>query len=391
MLLTSRFYCMIGLVKKCITLYRLVFAVSVVTVFCVFSVAHASTLSFTTAAQTLYVGDTTTVDWFVNTQGDSINVIDARIAYDPQTLEVISFSTGTSAATVWAQDPVVEKPGIIHFVAGLPAGVQGDHIGIVTVTFRARKQGNSYFSTMDSSKVFLNDGFGTSRDIHTSGASFSILPSESKPNSISSPTHPYEDTWYHNKNVVFHFTPKDKEVYSYSFSTNSDIIPDGIAEATTDTVRYNNVADGVYYFKLASSIDGHAWQEAGVYRVQIDTTAPTFLSSVIDTNPDLFDGAPFVSFNAIDKTSGVDTYQVRSGWFGWYHNATSPYEFSRPLIGDSVTIKVRDHAGNTETVSVVYPALIPLWLFILLCCMCAYGVYCRSFLKKKIITLLYEK
>lgn len=363
-------YCMIGQDKN----IRRILYISIACLCAAFGApkaAHAATMTISSAQEVVYQGDTVRVDWFLNTEGESINVVDATIVYDPHTLGVQHLETGTSSATVWAENPTVQKDGVIHFAAGFPAGIQGNRIPIFTTTFTAKKVGNSFFGIVDTlSHTYLSDGAGTQKEIRMAPVSFAIVSAANKLHRISSGTHPKQDIWYKDHDVQIHFDTKKGEEYSYSFSTAPDMIPGSETKQTDGTVSYKNVPDGVYYFKLAIRTGTTGWQEGGVYRVQIDSTAPNINSAIISNDQSIFDGKNFVSFVAVDKTSGIAKTQVRSGYFGFYRTAENPHKISRPIVGNFVRIRARDVAGNTATYDVYTKAFTPTWLSILFVIIC---------------------
>ncbi len=315
---------------------------------------NAATLSATTAQQQVYAGDTFAVEWFVDTQGRSINVIDAVLTYSAETLEVVELSTGVSAFGLWVQEPVVTRPGTIAFVGGVPAGIAGARVGVMRTVFRAKAPGTAAISLAAPSTFFYSDGTATAEALAMTPVVFDVLSSESAPYTIRSTTHPIETVWYQNRHVEIIFDVIEGEEYSYSFSTNAELIPDAVADSAAGRVVYDNVPDGVYYFTLASRAGGGQWHEARVFRVQIDTTAPEFIDASVAHDENMFDGKPFATFAATDKTSGIAGYAVKSGWFGMYKTATTPFELRRPLVGDTTSIKAMDMSGNVETTTVVF-------------------------------------
>jgi hypothetical protein len=93
----------------------------------------------------------------------------------------------------------------------------------------------------------------------------------------------------------------------------------------------------------------------------IDATKPSFLSEEIGKDSTVFDGKTFVNFYASDKTSGIKSYKVKVGWLDWYHDATNPYQISRPIFGTNVKIKVFDQANNKEVVEIPFKGYLSFW------------------------------
>jgi hypothetical protein len=315
--------------------------------------ANAANLSISVAEQTVYAGDTFSVDWFLDTEGKTINIVDAKLYYSPDVLESTEISIGSSALLLWVNQPKVIAEGVITFTGGVPGGINGSHIPLLRTVFKAKQAGNAVIMTINPTRVLLHDGSGTIVPLTMRPLSFSVLSKNNKLYSITSRTHPDQNKWYRNNTTAITVGAKTNELYSYSFNSNPEIIPSIQPQKIAGPITYANLADGIYYFKLAIPVNG-ILEEAGVYRVQIDRTAPTFLSSIIDKNDSMFDGKSFLNFFAADKTSGIANYKVKIGWFGFYHNAASPYLLSPPLFGNLVKIKAVDLAGNTNIMEIYY-------------------------------------
>ncbi len=324
------------------------------------SSVQAATLTALSAQETVVKGDTVVVEWFLDTEGQMVNVIDASITYSPQTLEVVSLSTANSAATLWTMQPSITGPGVISFMAGIPAGVSGTRVPILRATVRAISVGDAAFSIQNNAQALLSDGVGTKVPLLSTPVVFAVQNASISRNSITSPTHPDQEKWHHDRRVVITFSTKPGEQYSYSMSTNPEVIPDQVADDAGAAVIYDALPDGVYYFKLASRVGAGVWQESGVFRVQLDDTAPTVLSNTVSTSADLYANAPFASFTATDKISGVISYKIKSGWFDWYRDASNPEKLRRPLVGDTF-LKVRDVAGNVTVVKIDFNSILPPW------------------------------
>ncbi|MDM8541001.1 FlgD immunoglobulin-like domain containing protein [Desulfococcaceae bacterium HSG9] len=79
-----------------------------------------------------------------------------------------------------------------------------------------------------------------------------------------------------NNSPVFTILPNDSGVvgYSHILDQNPDTIPDQTSEGNSNTVTYNDVADGVWYFHVRSADGGGNWGPANHYRIKIDATGP---------------------------------------------------------------------------------------------------------------------
>lgn len=309
--------------------------------------AHAASMSLTVAQQTVAKGDTFVVEWYL-TAPTPINVIDATLYYSPETLEVQDIVTGSSAVALWIEKPHVVEPGTIKLVGGIPAGVSGTKIPILRTVFRATTTGSASIALAKDARVALSDGVATAEAITMEPIVFPIVPST--PHIVVSKTHPDQDHWYQDTSVTISILEKNPVVYS--LSSNPEITPTGTAAVVTSPILYDGLSDGIYYFKVAVPVEGNL-QELETYRILIDHTAPTISAAVIDTNSEIFGGKASLGVYAVDKMSGIAHIKVKTGWFGFYHEATTPYRLRKPLFGNIVHVRVSDAAGNS-TVSTLY-------------------------------------
>lgn len=370
---------MIGLDNYFFTMKKnfLLFYSVIAVLFALPTATHAAVLYSQSVQQSVAVGEIVTINQVLDTQGQAINVIDSVISYDPALFEYAGSDTGTSVLLFWPTTPTIETPGRIHFVGALPAGIAGDTLPIITMRFRARAIGQGAVIATNT-LLLAADGAGTSVIPSVQGVTVPIVSTQETQYRITSRTHPEQSLWYKDSTAVLQFPVVKGESYSYSFSRNVEIVPDQIPETTDGTVRYQNMPDGTYYFRLAVKSGAGQWQEAGMYQVHIDRTVPQFLAATVEQSYDEQENN-VLSVAALDKSSGVASYKARSGWFGFYRTVTPPSIAKRPLVGSFVTVKVTDVAGNKKTITVPYRAHIPTAVFIIivlsLCAIIGYTIH----------------
>lgn len=353
----------------------------------------AATISMTVAQQSVSKGDTFIVEWYLDTQGKAVNVVDATLYYSPETLEVEDIVTGSSALSLWIEQPRVVEDGTIKFTGGIPAGVTGTRIPIVRTLFRAANTGSASIALGKDAQVVLSDGVATIESVTMEPIVFPVLAGKARV--IDSPTHPNQEKWYTGTTLELRITEKNPVVYS--LSTNPDITPAGEPQVITDMIRYENLQDGIYYFKVAVPVQ-ETFQELETYRILIDTTAPS-ISAEIDTNSELFDQKASLSFYAIDKTAGIAHTKVKTGWFGLYREATSPYRLHKPLFGNVVKIKTIDKAGNDTLSTLYFRGYLANWMsycvtLVVLICLLYICIRKRASLRsitKKVLRRLYSR
>lgn len=331
------------------------------------SKASAAVLYSAAANQDVYEGQSFVVDWFLDTEGKPINALDLKLNFSKDTLAVADVNTGNSLISLWINNPKADNDtGKIELTGGMPNGANAGNIPIFRTVFQAKTSGPAFINLDSSSVVLLNDGSGSSDLLKFKNETFNVYPKDFLPAAMTSPTHPDQNLWYKNRDMAIRFTPKSGEDYSYSFSSNIEIIPDDQKQEVPSEIKYPNLPDGIYYFKLNSKIGPSNWKEAAVYRVQIDATAPEAFTPAIGSDPSVFGGNSFVSFSTVDKTSGMSHYKVKVGLFGNSRETQSPYKLRKPLVGNSVAVTAFDAAGNQRQAVIAWPGYISTKIFVLI-------------------------
>jgi hypothetical protein len=248
--------------------------------------------------------------------------------------------------------------------------------------------GSWVLSLSEGSKILLNDGQGTLDGLRFSAVRFNIMPKSAELINISSPSHSDQTVWYKNNNVIINPNIQIPGKYSYSFSSNIEILPENTEMEVPKQILYKDMPDGVYYFKLNLKTAENTWQEAAVFRVQIDKTPPESFRPILGQDTSLFGGRKFVSFSTVDKMSGIQEYFVKNWFFGKFNPGFSPYQINRPLLGDGMYVKAVDLAGNERVEFVNYPGYISTKLFVVIilifsCFIVLYWYRKSQFLKQK--------
>ncbi|MBI4085096.1 MAG: hypothetical protein HY432_01135 [Candidatus Liptonbacteria bacterium] len=79
-----------------------------------------------------------------------------------------------------------------------------------------------------------------------------------------------------------------------------------------------------------------------------DTVSPESFSPSISNDQSVFDGKWFLIFNAQDKGTGIDHYEVKEGG-GQFVEAQSPYLLKYQALDKDIAVKAIDRAGNSRT------------------------------------------
>jgi hypothetical protein len=344
---------------------QIVLIMSLAVMFLAVPKTKAAILYTGSANQVVYTGESFVMEWYLDTQGKDVNSLSLVLTYSKDKLEVVNTSVGSSFVDLWVKTPVVDaENGNIQLIGGVSSGVNNRKLSIFRATFRPIETGSAKISLGKESDVLQADGLGTSVGVIFNEMNFTIQPAENKPATITSSSHPDQDAWYKNRNVELKVSGKEGEEYSHSFSTNIETVPDQLPDDIKAAITYHDLPDGVYYFKLNSRQGPSNWQEAGVYRVQIDTTPPEKFKPAVTKDDSVFEGQPFISFNTVDNVSGVSHYEVRTLFGGWKKTEDTYFKLPGLVLGDTIEVKVVDAAGNEriETIQVDKDVVKPVFL-----------------------------
>jgi hypothetical protein len=338
------------------------------------SFAFAATLYFNPSSGNFTVGNILTTSVLVNTQGESINNSDAVINFPTDLLEVVSVSKSGSIFSLWVEEPAFSNSaGTISFNGGLPTpGFNGAAGEIINIVFRVKKAGSASV-IFSSAAVRANDGYGTDILKNKAQAQFNLIssaelspPIVSPPITagvpaapeISSPTHPDPNKWYALKDAKFTW-PLSSDI------TGSRLLVGRIPTAVP-TITYippissrevTDLEDGIWYFSVQLR-NSAGWGAISRFRFQIDTERPERFEIIKVRRDDLTEPRAKFIFDASDKTSGIDYYEVRINNEDpqvWRDDGSHTYETSNLQPGKYILLaKAIDKTGNSLSNSVEF-------------------------------------
>lgn len=346
------------------------------------NVADAATLQIVSNQNSLQTGETATLNVIVDAAGVSINNSEATINFPTDLLEVISINKIGSVFTLWVEEPSFSNStGLISFNGGLPTpGYIGSYGQVISFVVRAKKTGQANL-VFSSSAVRANDGMGTNVLSSQQGKTITIIktiePIITTPAvptqglQISSPTHPNQDQWYKDRDVVFQWiVPTGSDAIQTNISNLSSGIPKVIHSPVISEKIINDLDDGMWYFKVRARKD-KVWGPTGTYIVRIDNTPPQ--KKKVEFSYDDSTKILNINANVQDITSGVDRYEVfinnvliKKIRAEEFINGSYNLVFNKPG-NNTVKMFVIDRAGNSiesdgnfVTTGVLAPKLEPI-------------------------------
>ena len=315
---------------------------------------RAAVFYFSPESQEVDEGATIVVELWVDAEGENINAVDVGVSFPVNVLQIIEINTGGSAFPLYPQEPVYSNErGSITLQAGVPNGLEGR--GLIAKLFvRAIQKGEATLRFSEH-VVFLNDGFGTSAAVDKKQAEYMVKEREGDALRINSAEYPSEDFWYTDSEVRFIWETKEGAAYSYELSRDPVDSPDEILEGMLGSMSYTLEEDGIFYFHIRECIDG-ACGTVVTRRIMKDSTAPDPFEVQLGQEKDAFSGKRFLSFIAIDDTSGVDRYEIletRNGKENTWQIVISPYVLGDDYVIRMVQVKAIDKAGNERISSLI--------------------------------------
>jgi len=336
--------------------------------------AKAASLYFSPASGKFDAGNIFTVSVLVNTQSAAINNAEATVNFPAEFLSVISVSQSNSIFSLWPQSVVFSNSaGTISFNGGLPTpGFNGSSGKIFSAVFRVKKAGTASL-VFSGASVRANDGKGTDVLSSVGSAQFTLgaiaptsepklTPTPAQPNTpaapvISSPTHPDENKWYSEKDVVLIWSlPTGIKSDRVLFSKLFEVVPTITYTPPISSKTLANIEDGIWYF-LAQLRNANGWGQIGNFKVQIDTQKPNINIQEVPREDLAYPKVKFF-FSASDSRSGIDYYNVLIDNLPsqvWRDDGSHIYETQALDPGRHVIIaKVFDKAGNSLTDSLEF-------------------------------------
>ncbi len=316
--------------------------------------AQAATLSFFPSSGDYIVDQTLSVSIRVSSADQAMNAASGIISFPQDKLEVSSLSQIGSIFTIWIQDPSFSNSaGTVNFEGvALNPGFMGTNGKIITINFKVKATGVAMIN-FSSGSVMANDGKGTNI-LASSGlgnARFNLNDYSPIAPQIFSPTHPDQNKWYSNPIAKFTWQlPGDMTSVRLFYDKFPDSQPKIVYTPPIAEKETGAVNDGIYYFH-AQFENKYGWGKISHYKFQIDTEKPSSFDAQEIKREDLTDPKVKFKFDAEDKTSGIDHYEVQIDAKSpqvLQNNESGVYETSVIDPGKYVLIaKAVDRAGNT--------------------------------------------
>src|SRR5260370_32237431 len=124
--------------------------------------ATRKTASFSIPSKSAYkLGEIFPLDIQITGMKTPVNAVQADIAFDPQSLEVVALSTNHSFATIFIQKEIDNTKGFVRLTGGLPnPGFSADQGTFGTIFFKGKKPGLTTMRYLPTSLILANNAKG---------------------------------------------------------------------------------------------------------------------------------------------------------------------------------------------------------------------------------------
>ena len=124
------------------------------------SPVFAAKLYFETDARQIPAGENFKVNLYLDTEGETVNAIEAAIPYPANFLKLKDWNNGNSIINFWIEEPQAESH-ILSFAGIIPNGWRSDKGLVLRLDFEAVENGKARLAFEKSTRVLLNDGLGS--------------------------------------------------------------------------------------------------------------------------------------------------------------------------------------------------------------------------------------
>jgi hypothetical protein len=153
--------------------YHIITALMLTT--CLFGTeAFAATIHFEQPSDVVQVGDVVRVAVLLNTEGKTINAVEAEVTYGTEEMVLKEIRDGDSIVNFWVEAPKSTEPGKVRLSGVTPGGITGRDLNLLTLEFETKKEGVGSV-LLEHVQVLLHDGLGTPLETTVVPLSFNIV------------------------------------------------------------------------------------------------------------------------------------------------------------------------------------------------------------------------
>ncbi len=125
------------------------------------------------------VGKQIKVDFYLETEDDSINAIEAEIMFDSNYLDLKKIQDANSVVSLWIEKPQLSSPGLISFSGITPGGIIADNALVFSLVFEGKNSGETNIQC-NNARALINDGEASLAPLSLAGLNIVINDQEGK-------------------------------------------------------------------------------------------------------------------------------------------------------------------------------------------------------------------
>lgn len=339
------------------------------------SYAADASLVFAPATGVYPIGATFDVTVRVNSPDEPVGTADATVAYNPDDLEFMSFSTEGSIFSSIITAPDERRPGELK-ISGMMARNREPFIGndglFVTLTFRALRNRSTEVRFVQggaSAPLVAGVGAVASNFLSTLGAAtYTLVPKEVVPAQQATaiafaeevpgfeitPVPVPADEWFATTSVKLTWTlPEGIEAMRTGEGDSPTVEATKRYEVPVSSVTLNTLKEGVQYFAL-QLLYGDEWGPVVRFPIKVDLTEPATLLVREKDRSDAADPRVTLAIDAQDALSGIGAidYKVDEGEAMRVTLEGGLFEPEGLTAGEhTLTFIAYDRAGNSTSTS----------------------------------------
>lgn len=327
---------------------------------------HAAVFSLKPQTGVYTIGSAFSVSITIDGSEQDVNAAEAELLFDTSELRVVSISKEGSIFAFWPVEPDYSNDtGKIAFAGGRTSPFSGSEGTVLTVTFKAVR--DAYAAVVfGSGAILAADGKGTNILTEMRQGTYTLKPKTTIPEierylslpgapprlEVRSPTHPDQERWYPATTALFLWQFPSGIINIRTLFDHDEFTVPANVHMPLSEVEVPDIKDGIWYLHVQArnAVD---WGGIAHYRVQVDSARPDILELNEIPRSDSADPRAKFNIRAVDKTSGIDFYEMRidSGELKtWRDDGSHTYAPAFLDLGThTLTVAAVDMAGLKDT------------------------------------------
>jgi hypothetical protein len=337
--------------------------------------AQSANLSLDPATGVFPVGEPFTIDVRIDTDGQTVSIVDATISYNPTDVQYVAVSGVDSVFS-----KVIEDPNSGYGKIGVSAVKEqssGGYIGtdglVARLTFIPLRNVSTQFHFASGGaqppyEIGASIGGITNILSGLKAATYSFIPKTSMPASpyFAQASEQFEITplpvpksdWFGTTTVKLSWTvPEGATEMRTDVSPNPEKVPETLYQVPVNSKTLTDLENGLQYFLLQFGFDGE-WGDVIRYPVRVDLLDPNYVIVKETDRADPSDPRVAFAIEANDEQSGINYFEMSIDGGDserWEPEGERVYHPEGLSPGEHVlTTEAFDAVGNSTSTDIVF-------------------------------------